>query len=172
MTNPFIGVQTLDEAKKLFHKLAIIHHPDKGGRKEDFQELLNYFHAFRPETEHEKFKGEYDQWDGVAYAEIIFQLIKIPGIEIVVCGSFIWLEGNTKPVKEQIKAIDTGEEMKRGFSPKKGQWYFSPRKYRRRSKKTHSYEEIKGMFGAEKVNRSGDEDSPKGINQGRFKLAV
>jgi len=66
---------------------------------------------------------------------------------IEVCGSWIWLAGDTKPVKEQIKAIDTGDSMKRGFSPKKQKWYFSPAGYRKRGKGEMSFDEIKDKYG-------------------------
>ena len=71
----------------------------------------------------------------------------IPNITIVVCGSWIWLEGDTKPVKEQIKTVDTGATMKRGFSHKKKQWYFSPEGYRKWGNRELSFEEIKNRYG-------------------------
>jgi len=152
--NYFKNIATLDEAKKLFKELAVALHPDKNLNDEtataSFQEMLNEFHNFKPTNE--KFKGEASQWDGKQYSDIIIQLMSIEGIEITVCGSWIWLEGDTKPVKDKIKAVDCGETMKRGFSGNKSQWYFSPKGYKKRSGKKHSFDEIKSYFGAEKVN--------------------
>jgi len=154
--NYFKDCTTLDEAKKLFKDLARKLHPDKNPTNPQataqFQAMLNEFHSFKPSKE--KFKGESDQWNGETYSAIIIQLMNIEGIEITVCGSWIWLEGDTKPVKDKIKAVDCGEFMKRGFSGNKGQWYFSPKGYRKRSGKQHSFDDIKGYFGAEKVNKN------------------
>ena len=152
MQNYFQGCKTLDEAKTLYKKLALKLHPDKGGLTADFQEMLNQFHAFKPESE--KFKGEAEQWNSKEYADIINQLLNIEGITIVVCGSWIWLEGDTKPIKEQIKAIDTGETLKRGFSKAKEQWYFSPKGYRKKSKGVLTYDQIKGFYGEEKITKN------------------
>ena len=153
----FEDCETLDEAKAAYYKLAQELHPDKGGETADFQELLNQFQSFRPGKQ--KFAGEFEQWDATRYAEIINQLFKIPGIQIIVCGSWIWLSGDTKPVKEQIKAIECGERMKRGFSPKKGQWYFSPKGYRKTSRRVLSFGEITSIYGAQEVK--GDQEEEK-----------
>ena len=145
--NYFTDCSSLDEAKQLYKKLVFELHPDTSGRdtKAEFQELQNQFEAFQPSTE--KFKGEFEKWDAEEYSHIIQQLMTIPNITIEVCGSWIWLEGDTKPVKEQIKAIDTGDSMKRGFSPKKKKWYFSPAGYRKRGKGEMSFDEIKDKYG-------------------------
>ncbi|MDR0607238.1 MAG: DnaJ domain-containing protein [Candidatus Peribacteria bacterium] len=47
---------TTDEIKKAFRKLAVKHHPDKGGSKEKFQEI-NEAHAVLSD---EKKKQQYD----------------------------------------------------------------------------------------------------------------
>ena len=132
--NYFKNCASLDEAKALFKKLAFELHPDKGGSKEVFQEMLNQFHSFRPGQE--KFYGEFSFWNSDEYATIIEQLMGIPMIEIEVCGSWIWVSKSTKEVKDQIKAVDCGESFRRGWSKDKSRWYFSPKSYRKKSKNT------------------------------------
>jgi len=143
----FEDCSSLDEAKQLYKELVFQLHPDTSGRdsKAEFQAMQNEFEAFRPGAE--KFKGEFEQWDAQEYSELIQQLMKIPNITIEVCGSWIWLAGDTKPVKELIKAVDTGEKMKRGFSRKKKKWHFSPKGYRKWGKRELSFEEIKNRYG-------------------------
>lgn len=151
----FTNCKTLDEAKQLYKKLVFELHPDTSGRdsKAEFQAMQNEFENFRPTSE--KFKGEYDTWNAQEYSHLITQLMTIPNITIEICGSWIWLAGDTKPVKEQIKAVDTGETMKRGFSPKKKKWYFSPVGYRKRGGKEMSFEEIQKKYGYEKKESEG-----------------
>lgn len=148
--NYFSSCSSLDEAKQLYKKLVFQLHPDtsKKDTKAAFQEMQNQFEKFKPSTE--KFKGEFENWNAEEYSHIIEQLMTIPNIIIEVCGSWIWLSGDTKPVKEQIKSVDTGDTMKRGFSPKKKKWYFSPTGYKRRGKKDFSFEQIKEKYGYQK----------------------
>lgn len=149
--NYFKDCTTIDEAKKLFWDLAKKHHPDMGGDTAIFQEINNQFEQFTPGQE--KFTGESDQWSASEYAHIINQLIVIPEIVIEIVGCFIWISGNTKPYKEQIKEIDTGEGFRRGWSRDKNKWYFSPKGYRKKSSKHFSYEEIQNLFDKEEVNK-------------------
>ena len=153
-TNYFKDCKSLDEAKKLYWSLAKQLHPDIGGTKEAFQDLQNQFESFRPAKE--KYKGEFEQWMPDQYMKIIDQLMKIPNIVITICGSWIWISGDTKPVKDQIKSISLEEKgFKRGFSKNKMQWYFSPVGYRKYNKKKYDFETIKAMFGAEEVESEG-----------------
>lgn len=151
MIQYFKNVKTLDEAKKLFWDLAKVHHPDKGGDTATFQEILNQFENFKPGEE--KFQGEFAKWDSDDFVSILLGLIKIPEIVVEVCGSWIWISGNTKPYKDDLKSIETGETFKRGFSPKKSMWYFSPSGYRKKSKKELSIDEIRDHYGSEKVKK-------------------
>lgn len=157
--NYFEDCKTLDEAKSLYYKLAMQLHPDKGGNTADFQELLHQFESFRPRTE--KFQGEADQWKAQEYAHIIDQLIKIPGIIIEICGSWVWITGNTKPHKDEIKSIDPGESFKRGFNRKKEAWYFSPKSYRKRSRQELDLDQIRDLYGSQKVDREREEKNNK-----------
>lgn len=148
-TNYFSTCKTLDEAKKKFWELAKVHHPDKGGNTATFQEILNQFQAFKPSSE--KFTGEYAAFNSGEYAHIIVQLMHIPEITIEVCGSWVWVSGNTKPYKDQIKGVQTGTSYKVGFSGQKSMWYFSPSGYKKHSKKVFSIDEVRNLYGSKRV---------------------
>lgn len=150
--NYFQNCKTIDEAKKKYYELAKVHHPDRGGETATFQEILNQFEKFKPVSE--KFSGEFDQFDAAEYSEIISQLINIPEIIVEICGSWVWISGNTKPYKEQIKGISTGNSYKRGWSQKKGMWYFSPSGYRKRSRTEFNINDIRKMYGSTVVNKN------------------
>jgi curved DNA-binding protein CbpA len=151
MKNYFKNCLNLDEAKKLYFDLAKKLHPDKGGNTADFQELANEFEKFTPTPENEKFKGEFNQWNAREYAHIIEELIKIPDIIIEICGSFIWIGGETKKYVDQIKAINTGDSYKRGWSNEKVKWKFFPSSYRKFNKMKFSMNQIRSRYGSEIV---------------------
>ncbi|MCJ8334941.1 MAG: hypothetical protein MJH10_11920 [Epibacterium sp.] len=152
--NYFQNCTTLDEAKKLYYELAKELHPDRGGNTAAFQDLSNQFEKFDPSEL--KFSSEKEEWNAKEYAHIVEALMKIPGITIEICGSWIWLTGDTRPVKDQIKGIETGASYKRGFSKSKVAWYFSPRGYRKRSKRELDLDQIREHYGSQKMNSSGN----------------
>lgn len=154
----FKDCATLDEAKRVYYKLAMELHPDRGGDTADFQELLNQFHNFKPKSE--KFKGEEEQWKSQEYAHIIEQLIIIPDIVVEVCGSWIWVTGNTILRKDEIKLIDPGESFRRGFNGKKVAWYFSPKGYRKRNGNELDLDKIRDLYGSQAV--SGEQEKRRG----------
>ena len=150
----FNECNSLDDAKKRFKRLAMQLHPDVSGRdsRAEFVELRSQFEAFHPSET--KYGAELEQWRASDFADVVLQLLAIPGLDIEVVGSFIWIGGDTKPVKEQIKAVDVGEAMNRPrWSRGKSKWYLSPVGYRKTSRKKMSYDAIRGLYGAETVNR-------------------
>lgn len=162
MNNYFENCKTLDEAKKQYWDLAKQLHPDKGGSKEAFQELQGQFEYFQPEKE--KYKGETEQWNAHEYMHVISQLMEIPEIMIEICGSWIWISGNTKPHKEELKAVDTGDSLKKPiWHSKKEMWYVSPVDYRKFTKKETTMDEIRDFYGSHKVNRDEKEETQKWV---------
>lgn len=143
----FIRIETLEELKKQYRALAMKHHPDRGGDVE-VMKLINeeYDRAFdKVKDIHRNAKGETYTKENPETAEqfrdIIDKLLRMQGVEIEVIGCFIWLSGNTREHKDEIKAM--------GFKwhSKKKMWYKAPDDYRRRGKKQYSIEEIRDMYG-------------------------
>ena len=66
----------------------------------------------------------------------------LPGIKAEICGTWVWVTGSTKPVKDSLKAM--------GFhwAPRKRAWYWHAGKYRRRHRTEFSMNEIRFMHGS------------------------
>ena len=152
----FEKCKTLEELKNEYRKLAMLHHPDrKGGNLEEMQKINGsydrYFQILK--NEHINFKGESYQKETAEtpeeFKDIISELLKMQGIEIELIGSFLWLSGNTKQYKDEIKKL--------GFSwhSKKLMWYKAPNGYVKCSRKTYTIDEIRGMYGSETVKGKG-----------------
>lgn len=155
------NVETLEELKKVYKKLALKHHPDCGGDEEIMKALNNEYDEL-----FEKLKNTHKDKDGDFYSkettetpdefrEIIYKLLalKMEGVLIEVIGCFLWVSGNTKPYKDQLGKNGVGLK----WGKKKAAWYHSPEGYRRFSKKTTSLEEIREIYGSQKVNNKRQE---------------
>lgn len=143
---------TIEEIKRQYRKLAIKHHPDMGGKLEDMQQVNAEWEYLRKHNFniHESAEGStYTDWSQDApddvtnrFAAIIEQLIKLDGLTVEICGSFIWVGGNTKPNKEQLKGM--------GFrwAHRKKLWYLAPKNWKKRGRRELEMGEIRSRFGS------------------------
>ena len=121
----FRNCENLEDLKKLYRKLAMKHHPDHGGSVKDMQEINSlyekYFEILKTSNNRKASAGaqgyKHTNEQAGAYIEIIDVLMKLEGLKIDVCGSWIWLSGNTYPYKDIIK--DQGFR----YSKNKKSWY-------------------------------------------------
>lgn len=144
---------TLEELKALYRKLAMQHHPDRGGDVETMKqinnehdrlfELVKNFHRNRDGEMYKKETVETPE----QFRNTVDALIRMnmTDVEIELCGSFLWVSGNTKPYKDKIK------ELGFKWSNNKLAWYMSPPGYRKASKRQFSMSDIRDMFGSEHV---------------------
>lgn len=141
------NINTLEELKKAYHKLALKMHPDRGGDVEEMKVLNNeYDELFKKVSHiHKNAKGEtYTKKTNekpFEFINIINNLMKMNGITIEVIGSFIWVSGDTKPHKEGLR------EMKFRWHSKKKCWYKAPEGYRKYNNKQYSMNDVRTMFG-------------------------
>ncbi len=122
--NYFRECKTLEDVKKAFRTLAKLYHPDmKTGDTEKFKAINNeYEEAF------EYFKNDYNnkaenknkqnKETPEEFREIINVLIRLEGLEIEICGTWLWLSGNTYKYRDIIKSL------KFKWSNSKKEWYF------------------------------------------------
>lgn len=139
---------TLEELKKAYRKYAVKFHPDNGGKVEDMQELNNaYDNMFeKVKNIHRNMKGEtYSKPTDESpsyFRDLIDKLIKL-NVTIEVIGAFVWVSGDTKKVKEELKAL--------GFKwhTAKLNWYLAPSWYHKSNKNKYSMDEVRSMFGVQ-----------------------
>lgn len=154
MKNYFDGCKTLDDLKKRYRQLAKQYHPDLGGDGE-IMKVINsqyerLFDAFQKSGSHtagtaaEQGK-EATKETAREFIDIISKLLTIPEIDIEICGSWIWISGNTYPQKSKLK--DAGCK----WSSKKTMWYWHSGAYRKVSKRSVSMQEIREIYGSKTV---------------------
>lgn len=153
--NYFEGCSTIEQIKKRYRELAQKYHPDHN-KDTDTNKIMAQINLQYEQFRNVKFTGinhetgkEYEQsfdvFDG--YRELIDKLINLSGITIELCGSWLWITGDTKQHKETLK------ELNFSFSGKKCAWYWKPGTYRKKSKKELNLDEIRNLYGSNRVQR-------------------
>ena len=145
----FNECKTIDEVKARYKTLAKENHPDHGGSTETMQQInAEYAFACAKILKGENL-SEQDTDEQIRmseeYRQVIEQLINLPCIIIELVGNWIWVTGDTKPVKTQLK--DAGLF----YACKKVAWYYRAEEYKTKGGKK-SLDEIRAKYGSEKVN--------------------
>lgn len=137
------GKDTTEQKKELrreYAKAAAQIHPDKGGSEEEMAALNKEY-----ETK-EALLGLDDE-----LREAVERILHIPGINIEICGTWIWVSGDTKAACKEIK--EAGYRWARG----KKMWYYKKEnEFCRRSRKggmSMSY--IRDKYGSEELKSDG-----------------
>lgn len=118
----FTTCHTLDELKKEYRRLTMIHHPDHGGDTATMAAINNEY-AQRFEALKKAHNAQADEAHQTTEAPeefiaIISELLKYPGLIVELCGSWLWISGDTRPVKEQLKSAGCR------WSSNKKMWYW------------------------------------------------
>lgn len=128
----FVDVTTPAEIKSLYRKLAMEHHPDRGGDTRVMQDINAEYHRILESKHGFTTKGSdgkehtyyYTYWREDLLTKVLEQLfaLNLPDdVEIDIIGSWIWITGNTKPVKDKLKTIDRVR-----FNSRRRCWQWSP----------------------------------------------
>ena len=157
----FKNCKTAEELKKEYRKLAMKLHPDiVGGDGEAFKKMQNEFEKLL-----EQFKNVHSNAQGETYTakqetaetpqefiHIINVLITLVGVEVEICGKWIWVSGNTKAHKETLK------QLKFKWAHKKQAWYYHAEPYKKKSHVDYTLDEIRDMFGSQKYDKQQEEE--------------
>ena len=118
----FTNIRTLDELKAAYRRLALKYHPDMGGSTEIMQEINNEHDALfeQLKRQHNASADEYHQTTETAeeFREILAVLLGLPGLTVELCGSWLWISGETRQHKEALKAAGCR------WSSNKKMWYW------------------------------------------------
>jgi hypothetical protein len=146
------NVSTLEELRRAYYREAKLHHPDIGGDTEIMKQINAEFEYLgiqmlaNPDFKDWEKKREYETMEH--FVDIIDQLINIVGVDIEIIGVWLWVTGNTYPSRDKLK------EAGLKFSTKKSAWYWHTGHYRKRNKKFFNLEDIREMFGTQRVQRA------------------
>lgn len=149
----FQNCHTAEDGKKLYRELARKYHPDNGGDAEMFKAMMTEFSTWfeRYKDVHasanaeDKKQTKHSTESVHRFMDVINKIVSIPGLEIEICGTWLWLSGNTYPYRDVLKAA--------GFrwSKSKKRWYWTEEQFtgKYRAKKTMA--QIRMAYGSEYV---------------------
>ena len=115
--NYFAECETVEEIKAKYRNLARENHPDLGGDPEAMKAINNQYEQALKHCDGQTSTGtdkkehtyRYDAEVEAEIMEIIQKLIAIVAdakVEIILIGRWIWITGDTKPLKENFKELD------------------------------------------------------------------
>lgn len=152
-TSFFAGCCDLDALKSRYRQLARDHHPDRGGDLPTMQAInAEYEQAFRAVRKGQGIPHDTINDDFEAEAELLAQVRAVShldGVDIEICGRWVWVTGNTYPHKDTLK------EAGYRWASKKRCWYWRPADAAsRRSRRELALSDIRTLHGSHTVKRS------------------
>lgn len=145
----FTGCTTLQDVKALYKRLAKENHPDLGGDTATMQAInTEYAYACAKIAKGAGLSGEQADKEikfSEQYREVIEKIVYLPGIVIEIVGNWIWVTGNTRPVKDTLKCAGLF------FASKKSAWYYRSDAFKVRGKGAPLHE-IRRKYGSETIN--------------------
>lgn len=134
------GDITPKTTKHAFREGSKKYHPDVNPAGEDMMKIINEAYEVLKDYQGQT---KYQQTDyGKTLNDALNSIINLSGLIIEICGSWIWITGNTKDHKAVLKEAG----FKWAF--KKRAWYFRPEDYRSKSKGSKSLDDIRNKYGS------------------------
>ena len=137
MSAYFTNCHTAEELKQAYKRLARQLHPDCNHDHDTTAEFQRMQAEF--ESAWNRLKDVHVNKDGETFMDMINALIRIVGIKVELCGSWLWVTGDTRPAKEILN------KFKFRWSPNKKAWYFHFGGYKKRSKRKMTLDDIRSI---------------------------
>ena len=156
MMKYFVNIETIEELKKAYKELAKKLHPDLGGNKEKFQEMNNEYDLLFKSLKANKKANKTKVKDNDNFKDIINELIKYNELTIEIIGSWLWISGNTYPLRDMIKNLGLL------WSIGRKNWYYTADNIEHNNThyKKKTYDELKQSYGYTKI-KSASKDKDK-----------
>jgi hypothetical protein len=138
------GETTPELTKAAYRKACAKYHPDRNPAGLEMMQMVNQaYDAVRDYT-----GGTETTTETINYGDDIANALNaIMGydLHIEVCGSWVWVSGDTRPAKEILKENDFK------WAPKKCMWFYRPEGERSYSRGTKSIDDIRMVYGSQRV---------------------
>lgn len=142
---------TQTEIKRAYKTASLKFHPDRNPAGCQIMQAINAAYNFLsqigldPVVVNNASDAKYYDF-GEELSQVLNELIKLNGLEIEVCGNWVWVGGETRQYKDKIK------ELGCKWSKNKSMWYYKPSEYKRCFSSNKSIDEIRETYGSRKVS--------------------
>lgn len=141
-----VGEYTAESIKVAYRKMCSLYHPDRNPLGLQMMQLINEAYELLKDS-----SGTAEE-ETENFSENILGALKAVaglGLEIELCGTWVWVSGDTKPHKDVLKAA------KYKWAPKKQMWYFHSGERKSFSRGKFTIDEIRSMHGSRPVSVQG-----------------
>ena len=156
----FDGITTMDELKRAYKRLAVKLHPDTPTGSEVAMKALNNAYdaavARISRTERRATSSgarEYDEAatasEAAAWRDTLLSLLKLAGLEIELCGRWLWITGDTYQHRAALKALGC-----RWSSGKKAWYWHAPDDGGAHSRRRVDMATIRAKYGSQVYSAS------------------
>ena len=137
---------TLEDVKSAYRRACKMYHPDRNPAGLEMMKLVNAaYDALRDYTPTaETLEPMQEQNLGDDLNTALNAIIHL-GLTIEICGSWLWVSGDTRPHKEVLK------EAGFKWAPKKMMWHFRPSDYKSYNRGKWSIDKIREMHGSQTI---------------------
>ena len=140
------GTVSQQEISKAYKVASLKFHPDRNPAGQEMMKAVNEAYAFLKNLDVVSMGDDFTAYDyGETLNNVLNELLKMAGLIIEVCGNWIWIDGETKANKENIKNLGCFWAMK------KKMWYYRPAEYKSKNRKTFSMNQIRKAHGSQSV---------------------
>lgn len=141
----FEGLTTETEIKARYKELAKQYHPDLGGSTEAMKQVNEQYEKVLTGA-YQKAGKSITEIDELLEKDAVLrdklnEIVSYPGISIELCGTWLWVTGDTRPVKEKLK------EAKFRWAKNKHCWFWRAEEHKSYNRKAMSLDEIRQKHG-------------------------
>lgn len=134
---------TEEKLKLAYRRAAQKYHPDRNPAGLEMMKLVNAAYESLKNCCGNIEAGEHGASEYGEHINAALNAIIGLGLNIEVCGAWVWISGNTKPHKEKLK------EAGFKWASKKCCWYFRPEDYKSRRHKSWLMSDIRNKYGSQ-----------------------